>query len=35
MKYFNNIQTLEDLKRAYRRLAMQHHRAASNGRAGS
>ena len=29
MKYFNNIQTLEELKRAYRRLAMQHHRAAS------
>lgn len=25
MKYFTNINTLDELKKAYRRLAMQHH----------
>ena len=25
MKYFQNITSLEELKKAYRRLAMQHH----------
>jgi hypothetical protein len=25
MKWFNNINTIEDLKKAYRKLAMQHH----------